>query len=70
MKHKKDLSLWLAGLLACGLLGFIQEYRAEKAAAALAKEALATGKSIRQLVVEKKLLPPERIERLFPEPRP
>ena len=40
------------------------------AAAALAKEALASGKSIRQLVGEKKLLPPERIERLFPEPLP
>jgi aspartate ammonia-lyase len=39
------------------------------AAAALAQEALATGKSIRQLVVEKKRLSPERIARLFPEPR-
>ena len=40
------------------------------AAAGLAGEALATGKSIRQLVVEKQLLPPERIARLFPEGRP
>lgn len=40
------------------------------AAAGLAKEALASGKSIRQLVAEQKLLPPERIVRLFPEPRP
>ena len=40
------------------------------AAAALAKEALSTGRSIRSLVVEQKLLPPERIDRLFPERRP
>ncbi len=40
------------------------------AAAALAKEALASGKSVRQLVAEQKRLPPERIERLFPEPSP
>ena len=40
------------------------------AAAELAKEALATGRSLRQLVLDQQLLPPERIERLFPEPRP
>ena len=40
------------------------------AAAALAQESLASGKSIQQLVMEKKLLPPERIARLFPERRP
>ena len=40
------------------------------AAAALAKEALDTGRSLRSLVAEKKLLPPERLDRLFPEPRP
>lgn len=40
------------------------------AAAALAKEALASGKSVRQLVAEQKRLPAERIERLFPEPSP
>ena len=40
------------------------------AAAGLAGEALASGKSIRQLVEEKGLLPPERIARLFPEGRP
>ena len=38
--------------------------------AELAKEALATGRSLRQLVLDQQLLPPERIERLFPEPRP
>lgn len=37
------------------------------AAAGLAKESLATGTSIRRLVAERQLLPPERIERLFPE---
>ena len=36
------------------------------AAAALAKESLATGHSIRQLATEKDLLPPETLERLFP----
>lgn len=40
------------------------------AAAALAAEALAAGRSIRRLVAERKLLPPERIDRLFPERRP
>ena len=38
------------------------------AAAALAKEALATGTSIRQLAADKGLLPSETIERLFPAP--
>jgi aspartate ammonia-lyase len=37
-----------------------------EAAAALAKESLATGKTIRQLVAERQLLPPEAVERLFP----
>ncbi len=37
------------------------------AAAAVAKESLATGKSIRRLVAEQQLVPPERMERLFPE---
>ncbi len=36
------------------------------AAAALAKESLATGRTIRQLVAEKRLLPPETLERLLP----
>jgi aspartate ammonia-lyase len=35
-------------------------------AAALAKEALETGRSIRQLVTDKALLPPETVERLLP----
>jgi len=37
-----------------------------EASAALAKESLATGKSIRQLATDKALLPPETVERLFP----
>jgi aspartate ammonia-lyase len=36
------------------------------AAAALAKESLATGKSIRQLVADKGLLPAETVARQFP----
>ena len=40
------------------------------AAAALAKESLATGQSIRQLAIKKRLLPPETIERLFPSSTP
>jgi len=39
-----------------------------KAAAALAQESERTGKSIRQLIIEKKLLPPDEVERLF-DPR-
>jgi aspartate ammonia-lyase len=35
------------------------------AAAALAKESLASGKTIRALVLEKQLLPPDTVERLF-----
>ena len=35
-------------------------------AAALAKESLATGRSIRQLAVDKRLLPPETLNRLMP----
>ncbi len=46
-------------LLLVPLLGY-------DAAAALAKESLAVGKSIRQLVADKQLLPPEALERVFP----
>ena len=46
-------------LLLVPLLGY-------DAAAALAKESLETGQPIRQLVIEKNLLPPETVERLLP----
>ena len=45
---------------------FLVPHLGYDAAAALAKESLAAGKTIRQLVAEKNLLPPETLERVFP----
>jgi len=48
-----------------GLATALNPYIGYKAATALALEAQATGKGVHQLVIEKKLLPPERIEEIL-----